>query len=65
MLDLKKVFGPVLTLLGTIVLLFACVAFLSGGEKVLGLSVSKTESAVPFIVGLIFFLSGINLIKNS
>jgi len=64
-LDLKKIFGSVLTVLGVIVVLFACVTFLSDGKPVLGFSVTKAESAVPFIVGFLFFVGGLNLIKHT
>ncbi len=64
-LDLKKIFGSVLTILGTIVVLFACAAFLSDGRMMLGFSISKAESTVPFLVGLVFFLAGVNLIRQT
>jgi hypothetical protein len=64
-MDIKKIFGSTLTVLGIIIVLFACAAFLSDGEPVLGFSVNKTESMVPFLVGLVFLLSGISLIKRS
>jgi hypothetical protein len=63
--DLKRIFGPALTILGVIVLLYACAAFLSDGKTIMGLSVTKGESAVPFILGLIFFAAGISLINNT
>ena len=61
----KRFFGATLTILGSAVLLFACVAFLSDGKPTLGLSVSKGEAAAPFILGLVFFGAGISLINNS
>ncbi|MDJ1466262.1 hypothetical protein QNI19_21180 [Cytophagaceae bacterium DM2B3-1] len=64
-LDLKKVFGSVLTVLGIVMVLFACVAFLSDGKAVLGLSVSKWESLVPFVVGFLFFMGGLSLIRQT
>lgn len=64
MVDLKSIFGTLLTILGVIIVLYACVAFLSDGKVILGLSVNKTESIVPFLVGLVFFGSGIGLIKS-
>jgi hypothetical protein len=47
-----------------VVVLYACAAFLSDGRTLLGFSVSKTESIVPFIVGLVFFMSGVSLIRQ-
>jgi uncharacterized membrane protein SirB2 len=61
----KRFFGALLTILGIIVILFACVAFLSDNEPILGLFVTKWESIVPFLVGTVFLLSGISLISNS
>ncbi len=59
----KRFFGSLLTILGIAVLLFACVAFLSE-KPVLGLTVSKWESIVPFLVGTVFLLTGVNLVKG-
>ncbi len=64
-LDLKKIFGSVLTILGTVVVLFACAAFLSDGRMMLGFSINKAESIVPFLVGLVFFLAGVSLIRQT
>ena len=62
---MKKVFGASLTVLGVAVVLFACVAFLSDGRPVLGMSVTKGESAVPFAVGLVFLIGGLGLIRRT
>jgi uncharacterized membrane protein len=64
-MDIKKIFGSTLTILGIIVVLYACIAFLSDGRSILGFEVDKLEAMVPFIVGLVFLLSGISLIKRS
>ena len=63
--NFRRSFGAGLTILGAAVILFACVAYLSDGKPTLGLNVSRGEAFAPFIVGLIFFGSGINLINNS
>ncbi|MHA4738821.1 hypothetical protein [Dyadobacter sp. MSC1_007] len=59
----KRFFGALLTILGIAVLLFACIAFLSD-KPVLGLTVTKWESVVPFLVGTVFLLTGVNLVKG-
>jgi len=59
----KRFFGSLLTILGIAVLLFACIAFLSD-KPVLGMTVSKWESIVPFLVGTVFLLTGVNLVKG-
>ena len=60
----RRFFGALLTMLGIAVLLFACVAFLSD-KPVLGLTVSKWESVVPFLVGSVFLMTGVNLVSRS
>jgi hypothetical protein len=62
--NFRRFFGASLTL-GVVVILFALVAFLSDGKPVLGLSVSKGEAAAPFIVGMIFLVTGVNLVRES
>ncbi len=60
----KRFFGALLTILGISVLLFACVAFLSD-KPVLGLMVTKWNSLVPFLLGTVFLLTGVNLISRT
>jgi len=63
--NFRRFFGATLTILGVVVVLFALVAFLSDGKPVLGMSVNKAESAAPFIVGMIFLITGVNLVRES
>ncbi|GAB3815556.1 hypothetical protein [Pontibacter rugosus] len=58
----KRTFGTLLTLLGIAGIIWGAIAFLMGGD---GGMVGKYTSAVPFVVGLIFFFSGINLLKTT
>ncbi|MFD2999272.1 hypothetical protein ACFS7Z_02780 [Pontibacter toksunensis] len=58
---MKRTFGAVLTILGIIGIIWGAYAFLMGGD---GAMVGKFSSAVPFVIGLIFFFSGINLVKT-
>lgn len=64
-MKLQKVFGSILTLLGVAMLIFSGFAFLQEGAAILGLSISQWEAVVPFIIGIIFFSSGIKLINAS
>ena len=57
----KRTFGTVLTVLGIVGIIIGALAFLGIG----GIGLSKANSAVPFIVGLIFFMAGINLVKTT
>lgn len=62
---ISKVFGILLTILGVFLLLFSGYAVLNGGGSLLGMELSTWEAAVPFVLGVIFFASGIKLIKTS
>jgi uncharacterized membrane protein len=64
-MDLKQTFGSILTILGIILLIFGAYAFLAGGGSLGDLQLNKLSALVPFIVGLIFFFSGIGLIKRT
>ena len=57
----KRTFGAILTILGIIGIIYAALGFLG----IAGINLSKINSLVPFIVGLIFFLAGINLVKTT
>ncbi|WP_317195671.1 hypothetical protein [Pontibacter aydingkolensis] len=59
---MKRTFGGVLLILGIIGIIWGAYAFLMGGD---GVAVGQFTAAVPFIVGLIFFFSGISLIKTT
>lgn len=64
-MNMKRTFGAILTILGIVGIIWAAVAFLSGGSAVGGVAVGRYTAAVPFIVGLIFFFSGISLVKTT
>ena len=57
----KRTFGSILTILGIIGIVWAALAYLQIG----GMGLSKLNSLVPFIVGLIFFFAGINLVRTT
>lgn len=59
-MNLKRVFGTILTTLGIIGLIYAAYLFLNmGGEQ------SYKVLAIWGVLGLIFFVSGIGLIKTT
>lgn len=59
-MNLKRVFGTILTTLGIIGLIYAAYLFLNmGGEQ------SYKSLTIWGILGLIFFVSGIGLIKTT
>jgi hypothetical protein len=63
--NFRRFSGASLMILGVVIVLFALVAFLSDGKPVLGMSINKAESAAPFIVGMIFLITGVNLVRES
>ena len=61
-MNMKRTFGALLTILGIVGIIWGAYAFLMGGD---GVAVGKFTAAVPFVIGLIFFLSGISLVKTT
>ena len=64
-MNLKRIFGAVLTILGIIGLLMGAFAFMSGGASFAGMALNKTTALVPAILGIIFLFSGIGLLKTT
>lgn len=60
-MNVKRIFGTVLTILGIIGLIYAAVVFANTGG---GTQDIKTL-AIYGILGLVFFISGIGLVKNT
>lgn len=63
-MDIKHIFGTILTLAGAGILVFAVIVVLGGANSFFGLSVEGWESLVVGLLGLIFFSTGIGLIKS-
>lgn len=57
-MNVKRIFGAVLTALGIIGLIYAGYGFIKH-------SIQTRELIVVGIIGLIFFFSGIGLVKNT
>jgi len=57
-MNVKRTFGTILTILGIIGLIYAGYGFIRH-------SLQSRELIVTAIIGLIFFLSGMGLIKNT
>lgn len=64
-MDLKQLFGTILTICGAAILIFAVLIALGGISTFLGLPVDGWQAIIVGILGLIFFSTGINLIKHS
>jgi uncharacterized membrane protein len=57
-MNVKRIFGTVLTILGIIGLIYT-------GYELINKSNSYTTLIVVGVIGLIFFFSGIGLVKNT
>jgi uncharacterized membrane protein len=57
-MNVKRTFGTILTVLGIIGLIYAGYGFVNHNQNTRGLMVYG-------IIGLIFFISGIGLVKNT
>lgn len=57
-MNVKRTFGTILTILGIIALIYAGYGFVNHSQQTRGLMVYG-------IIGLLFFLSGIGLVKNT
>ena len=61
-MNMKRTFGAILTILGIIGIIWGAYDFMTGGG---GLPGGKFNALIPFIIGLIFFGSGIGLVKGT
>lgn len=57
-MNVKRTFGTVLTILGIIGLIYA-------GYKFVSHSIQTRELIVIAVIGMLFFFSGIGLVKNT
>jgi len=57
-MNVKRTFGTILTVLGIIGLIYAGVQFVQNSE-------SYRELIVVGVIGIIFFFSGIGLVRNT
>jgi uncharacterized membrane protein len=57
-MNVKRIFGTILTILGIIGLIYAGIGFVNH-------TIQTRELVVVGIIGIIFFLSGIGLVRNT
>ena len=60
-MNLKRVFGAILTVLGIVSLIYAAQVFLTTTENTRDIRILATYG----ILGLLFFVSGISLVKTT
>lgn len=60
-MNLKRIFGALLTILGIVGLIYAAVLYVNGaGEQ------NETKALIIYgLLGLIFFLAGISLVRGT
>lgn len=57
-MNIKRIFGTILTVLGIVGLIYT-------GYELINKSTAYTTLGVAGVIGLIFFFSGISLVKNT
>lgn len=57
-MNVKRIFGTILTLLGVAGLIYAGIGFVNH-------SIQTREMIVVGVIGIIFFMSGIGLVRNT
>lgn len=60
-MNLKRIFGAILTVLGIIGLIYAAVLFVNGSDG----STDFKTLIIYGILGLVFFIAGIGLVKTT
>jgi predicted Na+-dependent transporter len=60
-MNLKRVFGAILTILGIVGLIYAAILFVNTSDGIRNFKVLGTYGAL----GLIFFISGISLVRTT
>jgi hypothetical protein len=61
----KRTLGGVLAGIGLLLLLFACVAFMSADETVMGMAVKGARKIAPAVLGVILLVSGISMVNRT
>lgn len=60
-MNLKRIFGAILTVIGTVGLIYTAISFVNGS-----LGVENVKLLVTYgVLGLLFFVSGISLIRTT
>ncbi len=61
----KRTLGGVLAGIGLLLLLFACVAFMSADDTVMGMAVKGARKIAPAVLGLVLLVSGISMVNRT
>ena len=63
-MNMVKTFAGILTFIGILLLVYGCFAFLNGGGRLFGVAIDKWGTLAPFVLGIIFFIAGLSLMKS-
>ena len=63
--NFKRMLGGILAGIGLLLLLFACVAFMSSNDTVMGMAVKGARKIAPAVLGLILLVSGISMVNRT
>ncbi|AFK04606.1 hypothetical protein Emtol_3478 [Emticicia oligotrophica DSM 17448] len=61
----KRMLGGILAGMGLLLLLFACVAFMSTNDTVMGLAVKGARKIAPAVLGIILLVSGVSMVNRT
>jgi hypothetical protein len=61
----KRTLGGILAVIGLLLLLFACVAFMSADDMVMGMTVKGARKIAPAVLGVILLISGISMVNRT
>jgi hypothetical protein len=61
----KRMLGGILAGIGLLLLLFACVAFMSADDTVMGMAIKGARKIAPAVLGLILLISGISMVNRT
>ncbi len=60
-----KTFGVILAVMGILLLLFACAAWMSTSGQLMGFDIQGARKIAPTVLGIIFMLAGIGLMNRN
>lgn len=61
----KRMLGTILAVLGILLLLFACFAFMATGGEMMGFNVEGARKIAPAVLGLVFLMAGVSMINRT
>ena len=64
-MKLKQIIGIAITLLGMLCIGFGAYVLMMGETQLFGSAINRWEALVPFFLGLVFFGTGISLVRSA